>query len=264
MAALPMLQQQGRCPALHGSVKVLDKQLFRAEGGVAGQVQQRCLGAFQHPLPPQRRGDAPQGAVPPCAVGPQHRRPAQGRPLLAACHKGAFIGDEQAVQKLLLAQHQGAGLLAGHLKGHIHVHRRAAVPDHGLGVDTVGLEMALQIRHIRLGLPGQPFQAFLQGTGQAVSHALHRIQSLLRLLGIDSRLRQRPSPLSGLGGWPRIFLLLLGILGQRAFKMQPAAPEHRLQNGINIVFHRDTILSKLHALFPSRFSVPAVVGLQIL
>ena len=97
VALLPVLQHQGGRAAFHGGVEVLDKELFRARGAVAGQIQQGGFGAFQRALPPQRGGEAPQRAVASRAVGAGDHCPAQGAVLPGAGHKGPLKGDEQPI-----------------------------------------------------------------------------------------------------------------------------------------------------------------------
>ena len=156
-----MLQHQGGRPAFYRSVKVLHKQLFRSGGIVSGKIQKGGFRAFDNPLPPQGRGDTPQGAVPPSPVRAEDSRPAKRFLVAASRHKGALKGNEQIVQEILLAQHKGSRLLAGHLEGHFQIHRGPGVACDRRRVDAVLTEMALQVRHICPSLLGQLLQTLL-------------------------------------------------------------------------------------------------------
>ena len=251
MTFLPIFQSQSGSAAFHRCVQVLNEQLFRAGCPVAGQIQQRGLGAFQHPLPSQRSSHAPQSAVPSCSVGAGYHCPAQRSPLLAACNEGTLKGDKQVIQEFLLAQHQRSRLLSGHLKSQFQVHRSSGILGMTGGIYPVLAQVALQVCHVRFGFLGKPIQAFLQRLRQAVSGAVHCVQSPLSLLRPGFRLGQGRSRKSS----------LLLLFRYRAFKMKPSSPEHRVQDGINIVFHGTRSSPFPENASHSGRSAAAVIGL---
>ncbi len=154
----------------------------------------------------------------------------------------ALIGDEQAVQKSSWPSTR-APAFGGPPERPYPCPPAPLFRTTALGVDTVGRGD---------GAPGSAISALASRVSRSrlscreparlSPHALHRVQSLLRLLGIDSRLRQRPSPSAGLG-LARIFLLLLGILGESFLKcsLPPRNIDSRMES---ISFSWDTILSK--------------------